>query len=313
MNNLILSSTPLRISLIGGGTDFKEFYANTGTYGQVISLAINLNTYCIIKKKNKALINSGESFFKNEISNTNIYVAFTKFLKEQKIDQQYDIVFYSDIPSGSGLGTSSSFILSLLKCFFISIKKKVSLEQLINYSNYFESHLMRRPIGMQDAWGSQIPGIKKIKFTSRKIFVKKINNNKFTNFVNSKLFLFPINAFKSNKELLGNIRKNIVQNRDIVHLLKKMNQLSNNAYEAILNNNYKYLLSILKESHKIKSSYAEGVSNNAIKKSFDYLEKNGLTPLKVLGAGGRGFILFFSNDKKKIIKKKINYLDFKVV
>jgi hypothetical protein len=64
---------------------------------------------------------------------------------------------------------------------------------------------------------------------------------------------------------------NIIQNPDTVYLLKKMNQLSNNAYEAILNNNYKYLLSILKESHKIKSSYAKGVSNNAIEKSFNYL------------------------------------------
>lgn len=312
MNNLILCSTPLRVSFIGGGTDFREFYIKNNTYGQVISTAINLKTYCILKKKNKTKIKSDQKLFNNEIYNTNIYKSFSKFTKEQKVYDKYDIIFYSDIPNGSGLGTSSSFILSLLKCFFKSIEKNISDKELINFSNYFESDLMKRPIGMQDAWGSQISGIKKIRFYKNRIDVKAIRKNKFTNFVNNNLFLYPINSFKSNKNILNSIRRNIISNSK-TNLFKEMNQLSNKAYESILNDDFKSFLSILRESHDIKSSYTKGVSNKTIEKSFLFLKSKKVVPLKILGAGGRGFILFFCDEKQKLVNNNINYLDFKVV
>ena len=312
MNNLILSSTPLRISFIGGGTDFREFYCKNNTYGQVISAAINLRTYCILKKKIKTKIKSDQKLFNNEIYNTNIYKSFSKFTKEQKVYDKYDVIFYSDIPNGSGLGTSSSFILSLLKCFFKSIEKNVTNKELINFSNYFESSLMKRPIGMQDAWGSQISGIKKIRFYKNRVDIKKIHKSKFTNFVNNNLFLYPINSFKSNKNILNNIRKNIISN-STTNLLMQMNELSNRAYKTILNDDFKSFLSILRDSHDIKSSYTKGVSNNTIEKSFSYLKSREVMPLKILGAGGRGFILFFCDKKNKLINNNINYLDFKVV
>jgi len=312
LNNLILCSTPLRVSFIGGGTDFREFYIKNNTYGQVISTAINLKTYCILKKKNKTKIKSDQKLFNNEIYNTNIYKSFSKFTKEQKVYDKYDIIFYSDIPNGSGLGTSSSFILSLLKCFFKSIEKNISDKELINFSNYFESDLMKRPIGMQDAWGSQISGIKKIRFYKNRIDVKAIRKNKFTNFVNNNLFLYPINSFKSNKNILNSIRRNIISNSK-TNLFKEMNQLSNKAYESILNDDFKSFLSILRESHDIKSSYTKGVSNKTIEKSFLFLKSKKVVPLKILGAGGRGFILFFCDEKQKLVNNNINYLDFKVV
>ena len=137
MNKLILSSTPLRISFIGGGTDFKEFYEKNNTYGQVISTTINLNTYCIIKKKINTKIKLDQKFFDNKIYNTNIYKSFNKFAKKYKSHDKYDIIFYSDIPNGSGLGTSSSFILSLLKCFYKSINKKYSNKEIINIISPF--------------------------------------------------------------------------------------------------------------------------------------------------------------------------------
>ena len=312
MKNIVISSTPLRISFIGGGTDFKEFYNKNNTYGQVISASINLRTYCLLKKKTKTIVDEKQGFFNNKINNSIIYESFKKFCKEQKIFDNYEIIFFSDIPNGSGLGTSSSFILSLIKSILRINKRLINNKKLINYANYFESVLMKRPIGMQDAWGSEIPGIKKIKFTKKKIHIKKILNKSFLRFVNNKLFLYPVNSYKNNKNLLGKIRANILSSKNI-NLLKKMNTLSNKAYSAIINEKYDVFLSALKESQSIKSSYANGIVNKSINKCFAYLDKKGLMPLKILGAGGRGFILFYCDNKKKLEEKKINYLDFKVV
>ena len=87
-----------------------------------------------------------------------------------------------------------------------------------------------------------------------------------------------------------------------------MNKLSKIAYKSITENNFSLFLKILRESHNIKSKYASGVTNNKINKLFNFLIKKKLQPLKILGAGGRGYILFFCSNKKKL--KNINYLDF---
>ena len=76
MSSLITSSTPLRISLIGGGTDFKEFYEKKDCFGMVISVAINLKTYCFLKQKNKINLKIDKFFFDNNFQNTNIYKKF---------------------------------------------------------------------------------------------------------------------------------------------------------------------------------------------------------------------------------------------
>jgi D-glycero-alpha-D-manno-heptose-7-phosphate kinase len=307
LNNLIFSSTPLRISFIGGGTDFRKFYEKKNNFGQVISAAINLRTYCFMKEKNDLNIKNDKLFFNNKIQNKDVYKKFIYFCKKNSVNKKYDIIFYSDIPNGSGLGTSSSFILSLLKNFYKINNKNISRPKLVEMANYFESKLLKRPIGMQDAWGSEIKGIKKIRFTKKKIIIKKINNKRFKNFINKKLFLYPVNHFVPNDKILKNIKKNINKK---FHLLCKMNELSEKAYSAIISNNFRLFLKILRESHNIKSQYAPGVVNKKIDNIFSFLKKKKLQPLKILGAGGRGYVLFFCN--KLVNLKNINYLDFSV-
>ena len=201
MENLVVSSTPLRISFVGGGTDFKEFYERKNFYGQVISAAINFKTYCFMKKKNNLNVKNDKFFFDNNFQKSHVYKKLIYFCRKEGIKNKYDIIFYSDIPNGSGLGTSSSFILSLLKSLYKINKKKISKSNLINKANFFESKLLKRPIGMQDAWGSEIKGIKKIIFKKKKITIKKIYNRKFKNFINKKLFLYPVNYFIPNDKI----------------------------------------------------------------------------------------------------------------
>tara|TARA_B100001057_G_scaffold471962_1_gene534779 strand:- start:8111 stop:9040 length:930 start_codon:yes stop_codon:yes gene_type:complete len=307
MGSLITSATPLRISFIGGGTDFKEFYEKKDCFGMVISTAINLKTYCFFKEKNNLNLKIDKFFFDNDFQSTNIYKKFISFCRRNKIKKKYDVIFYCDIPNGSGLGTSSSYILSLLKAFYQENKIKINKSKIIEQSNYFESKMLKRPIGMQDAWGSEINGIKKITFKKKKISFIKINNLKFISFVNNKLFLYPVNYFVSNDLILKNIKKNINKN---IKILQSMNSLTQQAYRAIKFNKFEYFLEILRKSHDLKSKYTNGVTNKKIENLFSFLIKKKMRPLKILGAGGRGYILFYCKNKKNL--KKLNYLDFKV-
>ena len=149
-------------------------------------------------------------------------------------------------------------------------------------------------------------------FLITRLILIKIKQNNFTHFVNKKLFLYPINSFKSNHNILNNIRKNIISNSTI-NLFKEMNKLSNKAYNSIKKSDFNSFLSILRDSHDIKSSYSKGVSNKNIEQSFLYLKNKEVMPLKILGAGGRGFILFYCENKKKLLDNKINHLDFKII
>jgi len=155
--------------------------------------------------------------------------------------------------------------------------------------------------------GSEIYGIKKITFRKKKISVLKIDNIKFKKFVNNKLFLYPVNYFVSNDLILKSIKKNINKNVKILHEMNKLTQL---AYNTIKKNDFNSFIGILRKSHDIKSKYTNGVTNQKIEKLFSFLTKKKMKPLKILGAGGRGYILFYCNNKNNL--KRLNYLNFKV-
>jgi len=89
-----------------------------------------------------------------------------------------------------------------------------------------------------------------------------------------------------------------------------MNILTQQAHQAIKKNKFNNFLEILRKSHDIKSKYTDGVTNKKIESLFHFLIKKKMKPLKILGAGGRGYILFYCENKKNL--KNLNYLDFKV-
>ena len=94
MENLVVSSTPLRISFVGGGTDFKEFYERKNFYGQVISAAINFKTYCFMKKKNNLNVKNDKFFFDNNFQKSHVYKKLIYFCRKEGIKNKYDDLEY---------------------------------------------------------------------------------------------------------------------------------------------------------------------------------------------------------------------------
>ena len=157
---MIISRSPLRISLAGGGTDFPEFYKNSGA--NWISAAINRHCYCQINSRfsNDHLI----KYSKLEIVE-NLYEIEHKLIRETlkkfEINNYLELTFSADIPGGTGLGSSASFLTSLIAGLYVYSGKKVDAYNLAKLAFQIEHFELQEPVGVQDHYISAVGGLTK--------------------------------------------------------------------------------------------------------------------------------------------------------
>ena len=166
---MIISKTPLRISFVGGGTDFSSFYKKNG-YGLVVNTSIDKYIYISVKKLNpvfheKFRLNYSETEMVDHVRNIKnpIIRECIKFLD---IDDRLYISTIADVPSSTGLGSSSSFTVGLLNVLYDFKKQKVSPGRLAEEAAHIEIKVLDSPIGKQDHYVASFGGLNKIFFST---------------------------------------------------------------------------------------------------------------------------------------------------
>lgn len=294
---MIISKCPLRISLIGGSTDSPDFLSKY-KFGEVISFPTNLYTYSFIHRDCNGFNNHDKKYI----------ISYSKLEKcdsigEIKNELIRECLNYFDSPpikvsleadifsEGSGLASSSSFILNLVNCFnkfFKSnldvIKTSFEIESKINPKN-----------GYQDTYGCALPNFKKISFDDygSKVTVKNLPNSLFKKF---DCFLLYTNIKRNSSSILSNY--NIDKSVEFLELTKK-------AYKHILNENYFKLFDLINESWKIKKQISNDICGDQYLLSIDDTLYNCKDVLchKMCGAGGGGYFLVFSRKNKLDLSK----------
>ena len=171
MKKIVITKTPLRVSFVGGGTDFSEYFDKYD--GKVVSTTINKFIYVTVKKHSKLFneqfrLNYSEAEsvksinqIKNEITK-----ACLKFFN---VKTPLYISTISDIPVSSGLGSSSAFTVGLLNALhYFFDGKKVPSEQLAREAVYIEKKILKKPIGYQDQYATAFGGLNLIQFNKKK-------------------------------------------------------------------------------------------------------------------------------------------------
>ena len=158
---MIISKTPLRISFVGGGTDLRRFYKND--YGQVVSSAIDKYVYVVVKRQigiveYKYRVNWSQVEFKNNINDIK-HPIVREVLKEFKIDFPIEITTFSDIPAGTGLGSSSSFGVGLINAISALIGKRMTQRELAEMGAKIEVDVLKRNMGKQDHYPAAYGGM----------------------------------------------------------------------------------------------------------------------------------------------------------
>ncbi|HEX3685170.1 MAG TPA: galactokinase [Bryobacteraceae bacterium] len=300
---MIITRSPLRISLGGGGTDLPSYYREHG--GFVVSAAIDKYVYItlhqtffedlIIKYSQLERVHSLE-----EIQHPLIREALR--LADQQANY-LEITSMSDIPAGTGLGSSGSFVTALLHALHTHTKTLVPKQQLAEQACYIEIERLREPVGKQDQFIAAFGGVTCFEFHSDdtvSVTPLKIGSEVLAN-LEDNLALFYTGYTRSASEILRDQdRRSRERDRTMVdnlHFVKALGFESKNALEA---GDLRRFAEIMHVHWEHKKQRSENMSNSMINDLYELARRNGALGGKLIGAGGGGFLMFYTEDKTKL-------------
>jgi len=291
-NKMIISSCPLRVSLLGGSTDLEDFISEYG-YGQVVNFPVNLYTYVSINKRydGKYLIQYSKTESVTKISN--IKNALVRVVLEYfNINTPITVALNADIPShGSGLSSSSSFIIAMIKSTSIFKGLELSDYEICDIALNLERKF-NPLVGRQDPLGCGLKGFKHLYFKSN----KKLKITPFNNlyFDNHDLYLIPVT--KTGRKSTDILKSLGLKERKVI--CDKVEQ----GIKYLGNNNFKEFNNlILKSWEEKKKTSSLIVTPNVLRLEKEI--KKIKTPLyyKLCGAGGGGYILLIKEKSKELL------------
>jgi D-glycero-alpha-D-manno-heptose-7-phosphate kinase len=300
---MIITRSPLRICLGGGGTDLPSYYRQHT--GFVISAAINRYVYITINEAFKPRILVKYSKFEEvdrveEIQHPIIREA----LKLTGVTGPYlEIVSLSDIPAGTGMGSSGSFTTALL-CALHTFKRDFILPRdLAEQACHIELQLLNEPIGKQDQYIAAFGGITCFHFLpddSVKVEPLKIPSETLAN-LEDNLLLFFTGASRNASDILrhqdSRTRQNNSEMLENLHFIKKLGVESR---DALLSGDLNHFADLMNVHWEHKKKRSPGMTSGEIDKLYDLARANGARGGKLIGAGGGGFLMFYSEEKTRL-------------
>jgi D-glycero-alpha-D-manno-heptose-7-phosphate kinase len=309
--NMIITRTPFRLSLFGGGTDFPSWYKDNG--GVVLSTAID--KYCYISCRflppffsHKHRIVYSKSECVNEIDEIQ-HPAVRETFRFMNIKEGLELHHDGDLPARSGIGSSSAFTVGLLHALYGLSGKIVSKKRLALEAIHIEQKMIKENVGSQDQVAVAFGGLNKIIFKGDhniEVIPITISDERVSDFQNH-LILF----FTGLTRYATNIEEDKIRN--LSSKKTQMNGLSKMVDAAIdiLNSegDFDDFGRMLHESWMIKKSLSTQVSSSHIDEIYDAALKSGALGGKLLGAGGGGFILFYARpEQRERLKKNLSRL-----
>ena len=308
---MIITRTPFRVSFAGGGSDLKEYYLNHG--GSVLSVSIDKYVYLSMHPyfyKDRFFLKYSDNEYVESIDDIQ-HKIIKQILSDYKI-KGIDFNSSADIPSGTGLGSSSAFTAGLATLCNAYTGKYMSNEDIAKYACDVEINKLKEPIGKQDQYACSIGGLNFIKFNQdettsvEKILLKP---NKQLELENN-LMMFYLGTTRSASKILAEQRSNTVNDNKKVENLHKMVKLSQELKLELQNSNIDSMGDILHRGWMYKKELASQISNENIDYYYNLALKNGATGGKLLGAGGSGFLLFYvPNGKQDMLRIALSDLE----
>jgi D-glycero-alpha-D-manno-heptose-7-phosphate kinase len=297
---MIITRSPLRISLGGGGTDLPSYYREHG--GFLIAAAIDKYIYINVHQRfvqNFLLKYSHleEAATVEEIKHPIIREAIRLVGIQQR---NLEITSMADIPAGTGLGSSGSFTTALLKALHAFKKNLVHPAELAEQACEIELEKLREPIGKQDQYIAAFGGITCFEFLPNdqvKAWPLEISEETLFNLEDNLLLFFTGYSRSASEILKEQDDKSRSCDRamlDNLHFVKQLGLESRAALEQDDLGEFARLMDVHWQRKKARSA---AMTNQHINDWYDYAMANGALGGKVIGAGGGGFLMFYAGDK----------------
>lgn len=297
---MIIARAPFRVSFCGGGSDIPSFYEKYG--GCVLSTTIRKYVYLTINKafnKNSITLKYSQTEVVDDPSKIQ-HRIFRQTLKDFGT-KGIEITSMADIPAGTGLGSSSSFTVALLKLLYAYNEQSVSAYKVAKEACDIEINQLGNPIGKQDQFAAAFGGLRYYEFQPDG-FVKVepiIMRRESYRHLEESIMMFYTGYVRDANKILSEQTKNLATAEDKIKGTLRLCELTRQLKREFESNNVDALGPILVESWEIKRSLANGITNPTIDKYYAKGIAAGATGGKLLGAGGGGFLLFFVPDPSK--------------
>ncbi len=294
---MIVVQTPLRVSFLGGGTDFEDFYLDYG--GAVLSTAINKCVYVIVMKRfdDMIYVNYSQKEIVEHVEQLN-HELVREAMKKTGVSKGVEITTLADIPSeGTGLGSSSAITVGLLQSLYAYQGHNVNTKELAEQACQIEIDILGKPIGRQDQYIAAFGNMQYITFSNNGVEVERILiPSEAKRKLNRSFLVFYTGKTRKAAEILSEQKRNISNN---VAILLEMKKLAQKGRRAVLDGAFDELGLLLHRSWQLKKELASKVTNAEIDEVYQTALKAGAIGGKITGAGGGGFLLLYCTNGKQ--------------
>ena len=310
--NLIVTRTPLRLSFAGGGTDLAEFYQRD--FGAVLSTAINQYLYVTLKPhgrlfEEKYRLNYSETEQVDTLDSIKNDIA-RECLRLLPVDPPIYISTVSDVPSASGLGSSSSFAVGLLNALHALKGERVSAEQLAEEAAHVEIDILERPIGKQDHYAVAFGGINYICFLpdGRVTLEPQHLTEGYLDKLFNHVLMFSTGIWRDASSILEEQKRNTANSVDVLMAMRGHAQ----ELRAILSDGFlpREFGAVMDTSWQLKRQLASGITSDRIDTWYQRATEAGAWGGKLCGAGGGGFLVFIADpERHEAVRRALSDLE----
>jgi len=309
---MIITRTPFRISLFGGGTDHPIWFEKNG--GLVVSFAINKFCYIstrtlppFFEHKYRVAYSQVETVKSIErIRHPVVRECILKYAKDCYLEIHHD----GDLPARSGIGSSSAFVVGMIQSLLALRRESVSRSALADFAIEMEREVLKENVGWQDQIACSIGGINRIEFSSGgnwqavPIRMKPCDELDLT----SRMVLIFTGVHRFSTDVTLGLIKNLERKASSESMLRMMN-LASECHSILSSSGDLDLIGeMLDESWKLKKSLNPLTSNDLLDTWYDKGRKAGALGGKILGAGGGGFFLYWvkEGEREKFLRNMGN-------
>jgi len=300
---MIITRSPLRISLGGGGTDLPSYYQKFG--GFLIAAAIDKYVFVTVMRP----FISG------------IFLKYSQLEKVETVDEiqhpiireairmlgfktpQLEITTLADIPAGTGLGSSGSFTTALLKALFAHRRRLLLPDELARLACEIELDTLKEPIGKQDQYIAAYGGITCLEFNvddSVNAYPLQISMDTLFDLEDNLLLFFTGFSRSASAILKDQDKRSREMDEDMLNNMHYVKDLGLRGKDALIAGRTSEFGVLMHEHWEHKRKRSKGMSNPQIDEWYELGMKNGGLGGKLVGAGGGGFLMFYAEDRNRL-------------
>ena len=298
---MIISRAPLRITLGGGGTDLRSYYSKYGGF----LIAAGINRYCTILATRRFYDDIRLSYSQMEVRDSLDKIEhrlFRECLRFVGIDKNIELHSTADVPSNSGLGSSSCFTVALLNALHTYKGDFVSKKELAEEACHIEIDVLGEPIGKQDQYMAAFGGLLCLTFDKNgEVLVEpfQLSNEVFDQLENNLLFFFTGKERSASEILMEQDEKSKTNDSDMIQNLHQIKDIGLKTRECLEKGDVDTFGELLHVHWEAKKKRSSKMTDPFIDECYEAARNTGALGGKLIGAGGGGFFMLYCQNGNK--------------